>query len=137
MAAYAALSAPQLQFSAGPARFFFQAHPNSLKLLDEFRFRQAGVSERRTFSFYLNRASLVEHILRERDLFECNLVPPPQALWDLNCDNFQNVRKCPSHSSASFPVLVLLCSDHGSRVRAGIVRYSRLSDCPLTSFRSA
>jgi len=77
MAAYAALSAPQLQFSAGPARFFFQAHPNSLKLLDEFRFRQAGVSERRTFSFYLNRASLVEHILRERDLFECNLVPPP------------------------------------------------------------
>ena len=32
-------------------------------------------------------------------------------------------------------MLVLLCSDHGSRVRAGIVRYSRLSDCPLTSFR--
>lgn len=103
MAVYAALATPQLQFSAGPARFFFQAHPNSLKLLDEFRVRQAGVSERRTFSFYLDRASLMEHILRERDLFECNLVPPPAgAAWDLNCDNFQNVRKCSSHSSASF-----------------------------------
>ena len=63
MAAYAALSAPQLQFSAGPVRFFFEAHPNSLKLLDQFRFRQAGVSERRAFSFYLDRASLVEHLL--------------------------------------------------------------------------
>jgi hypothetical protein len=56
-------SAPQLQLSAGPTRFFFEAHPNSLKFLDQFLVHQTGESEGRAFIFYVHRAPLVEHLL--------------------------------------------------------------------------
>jgi hypothetical protein len=69
-------------------RFFFEARPNSLKLLDQFLVYQSGVSERRAFVFYLHRASLMEHLLRECDLFEGYLVPPSAgAAWNLDCDH--------------------------------------------------
>ena len=53
----------QFKFSAGPTCFFFEAHPDLLKLLDYFLIHQAGVSERRAFIYYLDRASLMEHLL--------------------------------------------------------------------------
>ena len=97
---------------------------------------QAGVSKRRAFIYYLDRASLVEHLLRERDLFEGHLVPPPQALHGISIATISRMSINVVLISAQLLVgLVLLFPDHGSRVRAGIFSYSRLSDCSLTSFR--
>lgn len=79
----------QFQFSAGSACFLFEEQPDFLKFLDQFLIHQVGISERWAFIDYLNRASLVEHLLREYDLFKGYLVPPPaSATWDLDRDNF-------------------------------------------------
>src|ERR1019366_6579230 len=61
---------------------------------------------------------------------------PPQALHGISIATISRMSiNVPLIPARVFAGLVLLYSDHGSRVRAGIVRYSRLSDCPLTSFR--
>src|ERR1035441_1958571 len=60
---------------------------------------------------------------------------PPQALHGISIATTSkmsvNVPLIPARVLAG---LVPLYSGHGSRVRAGIVRYSRLTDCPFTSF---
>ena len=46
-------------------RILFETRPNSLKLLDYFLMHQAGVSERRAFTLYLDWAALMHYLLRE------------------------------------------------------------------------
>jgi hypothetical protein len=66
-----------------------------LKFLDYFLIHHAGISERRALTLYLDWTSLMEHLLREEDLFEAHLIPTAAAAaWDLNCDTFEDVHKC-------------------------------------------
>jgi len=64
----------------------------------------------------------MQHLLRECDFLQAYFVPSPAApAWDLNRDNFENIRKVSSSSGVSIVALRIPCTEtqriRGARLR--------------------